>query len=162
NPPTPEKVALGKHLFEDKALSSTGTIACASCHDARLSFTDGEVKGKGVTAKRLARHTPSLWNVAFSPLLFWDGRASSLEEQVRGPVEQPDEMGSTLEAAAQRLSKDEGYGRAFAVAFPQNPELSPSNIANALAAYERTLVSPLTRFDAWVAGKVDALTESEV
>src|SRR5262245_35010711 len=69
NPPTPEKIALGKRLFEDKRLSATGTVACASCHDPRLSFADGEVTGKGVTGKPLARHTLSLWNSAFSPLL---------------------------------------------------------------------------------------------
>jgi cytochrome c peroxidase len=162
NAPTPQKIALGQRLFGDKALSSTGTIACASCHDPRLAFTDGEVKGKGVTGRRLARHTPSLWNAAFSPLLFWDGRASSLEDQVHFPVEHPDEMGSTLEAAAQRLAKDETYPRAFAAAFPQDPEVSPHNIAAALASYERTLVSPPTRFDDWVAGKADALTDEEV
>src|SRR5262249_55434789 len=77
-PPTPSKIALGKRLFEDQALSSTGTIACVSCHDPKLSFSDGEAKGKGITGKRLVRHTPTLWNVAFSPLLFWDGRAASL------------------------------------------------------------------------------------
>ncbi len=162
NPPTPEKIALGRRLFEDKALSVTGTIACASCHDPRLAFGDGEPTGKGVTGKRLARHTPSLWNVAFNPLLFWDGRTSSLEDQVRFPVEHADEMGSTLDAAALRLAKDEGYTRAFAAAFPQRPEVSPRTIAAALAAYERTLVSPPTRFDAWVAGKADALTAPEV
>jgi cytochrome c peroxidase len=162
NPPTPEKIALGRRLFEDKQLSSTGTIACASCHDPRLAFSDGEPTGKGVTGKRLARHTPSLWNVAFSPLLFWDGRASSLENQVRFPVEHADEMGGTLAAATLRLANDESYRRAFAAAFPQSPEISPRTIAGALAAYERTLVSPPTRFDAWVAGKADALTEPEV
>jgi cytochrome c peroxidase len=162
NPPTPEKIALGKRLFEDKRLSSTGTVACASCHDARLSFTDGEVTGKGVSAKPLARHTPSLWNVAFSPLLFWDGRAAGLEEQARFPIEHPDEMGSTLKAAAERIGADAGYVRAFAAAFPQSPEVSPANIAKALAAYERTLVSPPTRFDQWVAGNADALTPSEL
>jgi cytochrome c peroxidase len=162
NPPSPDKIALGKRLFEDKSLSSTGTIACASCHDARLSFTDGEPTGKGVTGKRLARHTPSLWNTAFSPLLFWDGRAASLEEQVRFPVEHVDEMGGTLDAAVLRLAKDEGYRTAFAAAFPASPGISPRTIAAALAAYERTLVSPPTRFDAWVAGRADALTQSEV
>lgn len=162
NAPTPEKVALGRRLFEDKAISSTGTIACASCHDSRLAFTDGEVRGKGVTGRRLARHTPSLWNAAFSPLLFWDGRASSLEDQVHFPVEHPDEMGSSLEAAAQRLAEDESYRRAFRAAFPQDADISPRTIAAALAAYERTLVSPPTRFDDWVAGKADALTQSEV
>src|SRR5262245_64910488 len=79
NLPTAAKVALGKRLFEDPELSSTGTIACATCHDAKLAFTDGEPTGKGVTGKPLARHTPTLWNVAWSPLLMWDGRASSLE-----------------------------------------------------------------------------------
>jgi cytochrome c peroxidase len=162
NPPSPEKIVLGQHLFEDKALSATGTIACASCHDPRLAFADGEPTGKGVTGKRLARHTPSLWNAAFSPLLFWDGRAASLEDQVRFPVEHADEMGSSLEAAAQRLAKDASYRAAFAMAFPESPAISPLTVAHALAAYERTLVSPPTRFDAWVAGKADALTESEV
>jgi cytochrome c peroxidase len=162
NPPSFERIALGRRLFEDKALSATGTIACASCHDPRLAFGDGEPTGRGVTGKPLARHTPSLWNAAFSPLLFWDGRSSSLEDQVRFPVEHPDEMGSTLAGAAQRLAQNETYRTAFAAAFPQSPDISPRTIAAALAAYERTLVSPPTRFDAWVAGKADALTPSEL
>jgi cytochrome c peroxidase len=162
NPSTPARIALGKRLFEDKRLSSTGTVACATCHDQRLSFGDGETTGKGVTGKPLARHTPSLWNVAFSPLLFWDGRAASLEAQVHFPVENPDEMGSSLEAAARRLAADASYLRAFAEAFPQSPEVSPGTIAKALAAYERTLISPPTRFDQWVAGKADALTDAEL
>jgi cytochrome c peroxidase len=162
NAPTPEKIALGKRLFEDKRLSANGTVACASCHDPRLSYSDGEPTGKGITGRPLARHTIALWNSAFSPLLFWDGRASSLEDQVHFPVEHPDEMGSTLAAAAQRLSQDDSFARAFAAAFPQSPEISSANIAKALAAYERTLISPPTRFDAWIAGKADALSDSEV
>jgi cytochrome c peroxidase len=162
NPPTPASIALGKRLFEDKRLSAAGTVACASCHDPRLSFGDGEPTGKGVTAKPLARHTPSLWNVAFSPVLLWDGRASSLEDQVRFPVEHADEMGSSLAAAAQRLAADASYVRSFAEAFPLSPEVAPGNIAKALAAYERTLVSPPTRFDRWVAGKADALAPAEL
>jgi cytochrome c peroxidase len=162
NLPTAAKVALGKRLFEDKELSATGTIACASCHDPKLSFTDGESTGKGVTGRPLVRHTPTLWNVAFSPLLFWDGRASSLEDQVKFPVEHPDEMGSTLDAGVARLSRHESYARAFAAAFPQNPAITADRIAKALAAYERTLVSPPTRFDRWVAGDAAALSPSEV
>ena len=162
NPPTPAGIALGKRLFEDKRLSATGTVACASCHDPRLAFGDGEITGKGVTGRPLQRHTPSLWNVAFSPVLFWDGRASSLEDQVRFPVEHADEMGSTLAAAARRLAADASYVRAFAEAFPRSPEVAPGNIAKALAAYERTLVSPPTRFDRWVAGKAEALAPAEL
>jgi len=104
--PTRARVALGQRLFADKQLSADGTIACGSCHDPKLAFADGEPKGKGITGKRLARHTPSLWNAAFSPLLFWDGRAPSLEQQAHFPVEHPDEMGSTLDAAATRLAAD--------------------------------------------------------
>jgi cytochrome c peroxidase len=162
NPPTPAKIALGKRIFEDPELSSTGTISCTSCHDPKLAFTDGESLGKGVTGRPLARHTPSLWNVAWSPLLFWDGRASSLEEQVRFPVEHPDEMGSSLANAVDRFSRHDSYVRAFAEAFPQDPRITPANIAKAVAAYERTLVSPPTRFDTWVAGDATALSLQEI
>jgi cytochrome c peroxidase len=162
NPATAAKAALGKRLFEDPELSSTGTIACASCHDPKLALTDGEPKGKGVTGKRLARHTPTLWNVAWSPLLMWDGRASSLEEQAKLPVEHPDEMGSSLASAVERFSRHASYVKEFAQAFPEEPRITPSTIAKALAAYERTLVSPPTRFDKWVAGDAGALTPSEI
>ena len=163
NPLTGAKIALGKRIFEDVELSATGTIACASCHDPKLGFADGEPKGKGVTGRRLVRHTPSLWNVAWSPLLFWDGRASSLEDQIRFPIEHPDEMGSSLANAVDRFSRHDSYVRAFAEAFAtDDPHISPRTIAQALAAYERTLVSPPTRFDRWVAGELGALTPSEL
>jgi cytochrome c peroxidase len=162
NAPSAARIALGRRLFEDQELSSTGTIACASCHDPRLSFSDGEPTSKGVTGKRLLRHTPTLWNVAFSPLQFWDGRAASLEAQVRFPVEHPDEMGDALENAVLRLSRHESYARQFAEAFPDDRKISPDNIARALAAYERTLISPPTRFDRWIAGEAGALTPAEV
>lgn len=162
NVPTAARVALGKRLFEDPELSATGTIACATCHDAKLAFTDGEPTGKGVTGKPLARHTPTLWNVAWSPLLMWDGRASSLEDQVKLPVEHADEMGSSLANAVDRFSRHESYVREFAQAFPESPGITSDTISKALAAYERTLVSPPTRFDLWVAGDAGALSASEV
>jgi cytochrome c peroxidase len=162
NPPSPAKIALGRRLFAEVALSGTATIACASCHDARLAFSDGAAKGRGVTGRRLARHTPSLWNVAFSPLLLWDGRASSLEDQVRFPVEHPHEMGSTLAGAAARLSGRDDYRRDFGLAFPEQPQPTPRSISSALAAYERTLISPPTRFDQWIAGNAAALSASEL
>jgi cytochrome c peroxidase len=161
NPPTPAKAALGQRLFFDKEFSATGTIACASCHDPQLAFSDGEPTGRGVSGRRLVRHTPSLWNVAWSRLLFWDGRADSLEAQVRFPVEHPDEMGDSLENAVLRLSRHESYERAFAAAFPSDPQINPRNLALALATYERTLVSPPTRFDAFVAGDTAAFSPAE-
>jgi cytochrome c peroxidase len=161
NPQTPAKIALGKRLFADPELSDTATIACTSCHDPKLAFTDGEATGKGVTGKRLARHTPSLWNVAWAPLLRWDGRAASLEQQVLLPIEHPDEMGTKFGAVVERLARHASYEQAFAAAFPDNPQISEQNVARALAAFERTLVSPPTRFDKWVAGDAAALTASE-
>ena len=161
NPPSAAKIALGSRHFQERELSATATIACASCHDPRLAFADGERTGRGITGRPLARHTPSLWNVAFSPLLFWDGRASSLEQQVRFPIEHPDEMGSSLAAAAERLRARPDYVRDFRLAFPEHPQPSPLGIARALAAYERTLVSPPTRFDQFIAGDASALSPSE-
>jgi cytochrome c peroxidase len=160
NPGTPAKIALGARLFSDTALSATGSIACASCHDPQLSYSDGVPRGRGVTARRLERRTPSLWNIAFSPLLFWDGRASSLESQVHFPIEHPDEMGSSIAAAVLRL--DAGYASAFAAAFPDDPRITQRNLERALAAFERSLVSPPTRFDRWVAGDDAALSVAEV
>lgn len=162
NPPTPAKIALGKRIFEDPQLSANGRVSCATCHDARLSFADGEMLGKGVSGKRLARHSPSLWNVAFSPLLFWDGRAASLEDQAKFPVAHPDEMGASLETGAERLGHDASYRAMFAQAFPEaKGALTAELMARAIAAYERTLISPPTRFDRWIEGEDGALTASE-
>jgi cytochrome c peroxidase len=92
----------------------------------------------------------------------WDGRASGLEAQVKLPIEHADEMGSSLANAVDRFSRHESYVRQFAQAFPDSPHITPDTIAKALAAYERTLVSPPTRFDTWIAGDAAALTPSEV
>ena len=125
NPPTPAKIALGKRIFEDAELSATGTIACATCHDPKLGFGDGEPKGKGVTNRRLARHTPSLWNVAWSPLLFWDGRADSLEHQAQGPPQNAKEMfdgsGDAWRLLVERVRGKEDYRQRFLEAFGYRP-----------------------------------------
>ena len=111
--------------------------------------------------RRLARHTPSLWNLAFAAHVFWDGRAHSLEEQVVGPIEATDEMGQPMDALVARLRGDPRMLRAFAEAFPDDPQVSAKNLAAALATYERTLVSPRTRFDRWIEGEAGALTKRE-
>lgn len=156
------RIELGRRLFEDTRLSGDGTLSCMSCHSPTLSFTDGVALGQGIRGTRLARHTPSLWNLAWMPALFWDGRAATLEEQAGGPIENPDEMGSTVEAAAGRLREDAGLRTAFANAFPDRPEVTGDNLVKALAAFERTLVSPPTRFDRWVKGDEGALAPEEI
>ena len=96
NPYSEQKRALGEALFHDTRLSVDGSLACASCHERGKGFADGKAQGRGVPGRPLKRHTPTLWNLAWSSPVFWDGRARSLEEQVAGPIESPDEMAQPM------------------------------------------------------------------
>src|SRR5712692_26076 len=162
NPFSEQKRALGEALFHDKRLSLDGSLACASCHERGKGFADGKVQGRGVPGRALKRHTPTLWNLAWSSPIFWDGRARSLEEQVAGPIESPDEMALPLASVVTRLAADPAMTRAFADAFSETPKVDAANLAKALATYERTFVSPPTRFDRWVAGDAQALAANEI
>jgi cytochrome c peroxidase len=156
------KRALGEALFHDKRLSVDGSLACASCHERGKGFADGKIQGRGVPGRPLTRHTPTLWNLAWSSPVFWDGRARSLEEQVAGPIESPDEMALPVSSAIERLAADPAMVRAFRDAFPEAPGVDAANLAKAIATYERTFVSPATRFDRWIAGDEQALSSGEV
>jgi cytochrome c peroxidase len=162
NPATPEKVALGAKLFQDTRLSGGGDLACVSCHQAELSFSDGVPRHGGLDGRPLDRRTPPLWNLAWGLSWFWDGRAASLEAQAPGPIENRREMAGDLDEVVSRLSNDEATRRTFAAAFPDDPEVSRTTIAKALAAFERSLVSPRTRFDRWVEGDDSALGPDEL
>jgi cytochrome c peroxidase len=156
------KRALGATLFHDKRLSADGSIACATCHDRQKGFSDGRVTAVGVPGRPLARHTPTLWNLGWAGPVFWDGRARSLEEQVAGPIVAPDEMAQAIAPLIARLAADKDYVRAFAKAFPNDRQVSEDNLKKAIATYERTLVSPQTRFDRWIAGEASALSAQEI
>jgi cytochrome c peroxidase len=162
NPFSEQKRALGEALFHDKRLSIDASLACASCHERDKGFADGKVQGRGVPGRPLKRHTPTLWNLAWSSPVFWDGRARSLEEQVAGPIESPDEMAQPIAAVVARLAADPATVRAFTQAFPETPQIDGSNLAKAIATYERTFVSPDTHFDRWIAGDEHALTQNEI
>jgi cytochrome c peroxidase len=162
NPYSAEKRALGERLFRDKSLSADGSIACASCHERAKGFSDGRVTAVGVPRRALARHTPTLWNLAWAGPVFWDGRARSLEEQAAGPIIAPDEMAQPMDRLIARLAAKRDYVRAFAKAFPDDPRVTEENLKKAIATYERTLVSPPTRFDRFVAGDDGALSSQEV
>lgn len=162
NPLTPERIALGQRLFGETRLSGNDAISCATCHNPGLGLSDGVALGQGIAREHLGRHTPALWNLAWNHAFFWDGRAATLEEQAAGPIENPKEMGQTVARGAEKIGSDAGYKAAFAAAFPDQPGVTPANIRKALASYERTMVSPPTRFDRWVAGDKDALTPEEV
>jgi cytochrome c peroxidase len=162
NPFSEGKRALGEALFHDKRLSVDGSSSCASCHERGKGFADGKVQGRGVPGRALKRHTPTLWNLAWSSPVFWDGRARSLEEQVAGPIESPDEMALPIASAVARLAADPAMVRGFTAAFPEAPRVDAANLAKAIATYERTFVSPATRFDHWIAGDEQALTPGEI
>jgi len=162
NPYSSEKAKLGEQLFFDTELSANGTIACATCHKPEHGFAEPKARSVGVPGNPLARHTPALWNLAWGRSYFWDGRARSLEEQAQGPIEARDEMAQPLDVLASRLAENQTYASEFAKIFPENPAVTADNITKALATYVRTLVSPPTRFDRWIAGEVTALTPQEV
>jgi cytochrome c peroxidase len=162
NPATPERIALGVKLFEETRLSGSGDVACSSCHQADLAFSDGVDRHIGHDGQPLDRRTPPLWNMAWGLSFFWDGRASSLEAQAMVPIENEREMAGNLQTALRELSADLEMRKLFAKAFPDDPAVTETNLAKALAAFQRTLVSPETRFDKWVQGDGKALEPDEL
>jgi cytochrome c peroxidase len=160
--PTPARIELGHRLFSERRLSANDSISCASCHDPALAFTDGVARGKGIAREPLVRNTPTLWNLAWGYDYFWDGRAPSLEAQAQGPIEHPKEMAQSLARSAAKLALDGRYLVAFAKAFPLQRRITPATVSAALASYERTIVSPRTRFDRWVDGDPNALSAAEI
>ena len=155
------KIALGKQLFSDARLSGNGKRSCKTCHNPKLGFTDGRPKPIGIDGRPLSRNAPSLWNLAWAKSLYWDGRKPTLEAQARVPIEHPNEMAGSLQIIVARLARSSETLEAFAKVFHQTNPITPKNILAALAAYERSLVSPPTRFDRWIAGDSKALTIKE-
>lgn len=161
-PVAPALIELGRRLFHDTRLSGNGRRSCATCHDPSLGFTDGRTRGLAVWGGELERNTPTLWNVAAAKQLFWDGRAKSLEDQASVPIEAGDEMAGEWPIIIAALAADERTVSLARKASPELPAIDRALVLRALAAYERTLVSPLTRFDRWIAGEVAAMTPSEI
>jgi len=158
NPLTPEKIQLGKQLYFDKRLSADGTIACVTCHAPDKGFSDGRPTSVGIRGQVGGRNAPVTINRLFSQDQFWDGRAASLEEQALGPVQNPIEMGNTLDGMAATLSKIKGYQEQFKKVF--GTDVSKEGVANAIAAFERSLLCGNSAFDRFEAGDKKALSES--
>ena len=159
NPMSPAKVELGKQLFFDARLSSNGTLSCNSCHDVSGSGTDNRTVSLGVGAKAGGRNSPTVWNAAFMTAQFWDGRAATLEAQAKGPILNAIEMTMPDEQAViDRLSSIPGYKEQFAKVFGGSNSLTYDNIAKAIAAYERTLITPNSAFDRYIKGNKKALS----
>jgi cytochrome c peroxidase len=164
NPTTPEKVELGKMLYHDPRLSSTGTVSCASCHNTMLGGEDNRPNSMGVNGQTGGRSAPTVWNSAFNKVQFWDGRADSLEAQAAGPVTNPIEMGmKSWDDVVARLKTIKGYRQAFDLAFGSDHEtITKYNATKAIAAYERTLITPNSAYDKYVEGDKAAMNEQQV
>ena len=143
NPITAEKIAQGRALFNDRRLSRDGTVACVSCHDPARAFSKPDAITPGVFGRRGTRHPPALINRGWGRSFFWDGRAVTLEEQVLKPIEDPNEMDLPIAEASQRVG------------------IAPQDLARALAAYIRSLLSGDSAYDRYVNGDRDALSTEQ-
>lgn len=161
NPYSAEKAQLGKMLFFDQRLSRNFNMNCATCHNPSLGWEDGVPGAFGGQGETLSRHSPTTLNMAWGTSFFWDGRAPTLEEQVRGPVEAPGEMDIPLSTVVERLSKVDGYRNWFNRVFP-GKGVHADGILKAIATYERTLVSGTAPFDRWVEGDENAISAAAV
>jgi cytochrome c peroxidase len=162
NPPTASAIVLGRRLFYDANLSKDKSISCSSCHDPQRGFADPRERSIGVGGATGLRHAPSLLNAAYLPLLFWDGRARSLEAQVGVPMADPLEMNQAHEAAVAKLRRDPSYKTLFRNAFGSD-EITMKRVENALASFERTLLSGNSAFDRYeYQGRKEALSAAQI
>jgi cytochrome c peroxidase len=162
NPTTDAKVELGKMLYMDPRFSSTGTVSCNSCHNVMEGGEDSRTFSMGVHGKTGGRNAPTVWNSAFHSVQFWDGRADLLEDQAKGPVANPVEMGmKDVEEAMDRVKQIPGYKPYFEKAFGKD-SMTVDNAAKAVAAFERTLITPNSPYDRYVKGDKKAMTEQQV
>lgn len=152
------KAALGRILFSEKILSKDSSVSCASCHIPERGFADTLPFSRGIGGQLTSRNTPSVLNMQFRPYFFWDGRATTLEQQALMPIQHPNEMGLPIAAAVQRLNASPYYRQLFMQVFRQRP--NAQNLGAAFAAFERTLETTNSRYDDWADDKL-RLTASE-
>ncbi len=160
NPLTPEKIKLGRRLFRARLLSRDGSLACINCHQPKRAFTDGRAKAVGVYGRQGSRSVPTLINRTWGKSFFWDGRMSTLEEQVVQPIVATTEMDLEIEEAVDRLRNKRRYRKAFHAVFGR--EANASDLARALAAYVRTIQAGASPYDRHLFGKRKALSKKEV
>lgn len=160
-PHSAAEIELGKTLFFDRRLSRNFKQSCASCHNPDLGFGDAMAKGLGSMGLELSRNTPPLYNLAWNEVFFWDGRASSLEEQALGPIEAEGEMNLPLKILLPRLQAVPYYRKAFGNVYGVT-KIGSEQVGRALAAFERSLVSKNTPFDRYLAGVTTALSPAAI
>lgn len=153
-------VQLGELLFNEKKLSSDGTISCASCHLPQFAFADTTILSKGVGGKVGTRNTPAITNMSARPLLFYDGRATSLEHQIHFPINNAVEMNFSIAAAVKRLRKDKTYRHYFKTIYGHAPD--SVSFVHAIASFERSLETSNTPFDRWMVGDSSAMSAAAI
>ena len=163
---SPQQTDLGRYLFFDPVLSRDGSVSCASCHHPDKGFADGRALSIGIDDHEVTRSAPTLWNVAFLNSFFWDGRASTLEEQMQGPLYDEHEMGGNPQLLLDTLNEIPAYRALFASAFPTDfsggeEQIRLDHIYTALTAFQVSLISLNSRYDQYAHGYADALTEPE-
>jgi cytochrome c peroxidase len=156
NPHSDEKVELGKQLYFDKRLSADNTVSCASCHDPKQGWSNGDKTAVGVGGQRGGRSAPTILNTAYQQFQFWDGRSPSLENQALGPIANPIEMNLPIEKAVEKIAAIQGYQDQFQKVFGQ--PVTADGIAKAIAAFERTILSGDAPYDHYKAGDENALS----
>lgn len=167
NPYTPQKAELGRLLYFDNRLSTDGKVACASCHEPEKAFTDGMAVSIGIGGQKGGRSAPTVINRAYSTLQFWDGRSASLEDQVKGPLANPIEMTTEKSEAlahqetVKRIRAIPGYVALFRKVFGTD-QITIDHVAQAVATFERTVLSGNSPYDRYQAGDKNALTASQV
>lgn len=154
-------VELGKALFFDTRLSGSEKISCATCHKPELNWTDGLEKSLGHEGAVNKRNSPTIQNTWFYKRLFWDGRSGSLQDQAFAPINSSSEMHSDMPDVIRKLRRLNGYKELFRKAFGSE-EISPDNMAEAIATFERTIISNKTRFDKFLEGDKQSLSKSEL
>ena len=155
------KVALGEALYHDTRLSGDGTVSCATCHGINTAGVDNKQYSEGIKGQLGGVNAPTSFNACFNFVQFWDGRAATLAEQAGGPPLNPVEMGSaSFDEIAARLSADADFTARFKAVYPEG--LNEQTITNAIAEYEKTLVTPNSPFDRYLKGDKQALTAEQV
>ena len=153
-----KRVAIGEKLFNDKRLSKDNTLSCASCHSLETGGVDRTQVSTGIGGAKGPINAPTVFNSGFNFRQFWDGRAASLEEQAAGPVHNPIEMGSNWSEVMEKLGRDQALIGEMKSVYADG--LQPKNIQDAIAVFERSLVTP-SRFDRYLRGDKAAITAEE-
>ncbi|MBY0315468.1 MAG: cytochrome-c peroxidase [Bdellovibrionales bacterium] len=154
-----DKVLLGALLFYDKRLSKDNTVSCTTCHDLNKGGADGKIHSHGVSGSEGEINAPTVFNSTFNFRQFWDGRAKTLEEQIDGPLQNPKEMGSIWSDVVLKLKADPKIQQLFKQLYKEG--VTAANIKNAIATFERTLITPHARFDKFLKGDTKALSDFE-